>query len=69
MPQVIATARIAEALRAAARDRTGEALVRQEPVSIQLVQDASDFSLVITLANVPREFAGKLGTTVVAPSK
>lgn len=68
-PQVIANASIAEALRAAARHRTGETLIGQEPVPIQLVQDAGDFSRVIILANVPRKFAGKLGTAVVAPSK
>ena len=57
MPQVISNARIAEALRAAARHRAGETLIGQEPVAVQLVEDASDFSRVIIVANMPREFA------------
>ena len=41
-PQVIANTRIAEALRTAARDRTGEALIGQESVAVQLVENTID---------------------------
>ena len=52
LSQVVANTRVAEALRAAAGYRACEALIGQEPVAHQLVENTIDFSAFILVADV-----------------
>ena len=68
-PQIVANARITEALRTSARDRGCEALVRQEVIALEVVEHADQFCWLVIFAEVARQLAGKLGAAMVAPSE
>ena len=65
----MANAGVAEALRAAARHRTGKALVGQQTIAGELIEHSAEFRGIFIVADMPRELARKLGAAMVAPSQ
>ena len=65
----MSNARVAKAMRAAADDSTGKALVRQQILAAEIIENTLDLRCIAVFINVARKLARDLGAAVLTPGK